>query len=245
MIFECLDTSSAVSISLTCRTLYTLCFPQELRLSTEEKEELLLLLERDTAHLYFCHYCIKLHRWSSRWGSSSSIFFDQVLCTRLLRRSTFATPFTCYIPYHHARLIINRHLYGPTYGLTLRNFEGNFQSQSILYRVKFHETTRLRIVDDRLLILTTRTMFQSGDDSCSLRDHVDGLGNWICKHLTISRGSSKNNYAPVQLPELAVGRNTPSHFVPCDTSFGSCSICLTDYDIEIYSRGRKGGGGLS
>jgi hypothetical protein len=242
MIVECLDTSSAVAVSLTCRSLYTLCFPHELRLRTAEKEELLLLLERDAAPLYYCHYCIKLHRWSPSWGTSrTSSVRDPVPCKRLLERSFVANPSTCFIHYHHARRMMNRNRYGPAHGLPLRKFESSVQYRSGLYGVMRQEAMHLRIVDDRLLVLVKRTFFHPDDDSRSLREYVDDSGRWICKHLTISRGSPSNRHAPLQLPELNVGENTSSHFVPCHTSFGSCPICLTDYDIEIHSDGKKGG----
>ncbi|KAF1966523.1 hypothetical protein BU23DRAFT_417492, partial [Bimuria novae-zelandiae CBS 107.79] len=73
----------------------------------------------------------------------------------------------------------------------------------------------------------------------SLRNYVYGLGRNTCPHLTMSRGS--RDYVPVQLPELKIGRAVPGYFAPCYASFGSCSVCLTDYDIDIvWDNGKSG-----
>lgn len=240
MIATYLTKPSVISLALTCRTLRSLCFPRRSRLNTAEKEELLLLLEKDIATLYFCHYCVKLHRWHTRWGKSISPWVEEDLpCKQHLLRNSLCLPLTCYIPYHHARLVMNRHFYGPTHGLPLHKFEKRVWLHCRSSRVTDSESLSARIVDDKLLVLSVKTMSHSRGDSKTLRDYVDSLGHTACRHLTLDKGSP--HYAPVQLPELAKDKTAPGHFAPCDQSFGSCTFCLTDYCIDISWRGRRKG----
>jgi hypothetical protein len=46
-----LDKPSIMSLALTCRTFFHLCFPRSSELSLPEREDFLLLLEKDVAHL--------------------------------------------------------------------------------------------------------------------------------------------------------------------------------------------------
>ncbi|KAF2451699.1 hypothetical protein P171DRAFT_347695 [Karstenula rhodostoma CBS 690.94] len=234
-----LDTPSAVSLSLTSRTMYTLCFSTMPHMDPKGKEELLLWLEKDNGTLYFCHYCTKIHQWNARWGDSNYLRNRGDLpCWEHARNGCICFPIICDITYHHARLIMNRHFYGSIHGLPLSTLRKHCRSYSPIFKVKYAETLQACISDDQLLALATRTISQSRTTARSLRHYIDSQGGWICNHLAINKG---NGYNIVQLPELTAGRNTPIHFAPCDTSFGSCPECFTDYDIDITWGGEKGG----
>ncbi|KAF1950756.1 hypothetical protein CC80DRAFT_554111 [Byssothecium circinans] len=237
MVATYLTNPSVISLALTCRTLHHLCFPGRSHLNTAETEELLLFLEKDIATLYFCHYCAKLHRWHTRWANSTFPWVKGLPCQESLKHCLFL-PYKCDIPYHHARLVMNRHFYGPSHGLPPHKLEKRicFTSSG---GVTDSESLRARIVDDKLLVLLVRTLYHSRGDSKTLRGYVDSRGNSACKHLTLRKGCP--DFAPLQLPELAKDKTTPDHFAPCDQSFGSCTFCLTDYCIDISWRGKKKG----
>lgn len=111
-----LDNSSTTSLALTCQTLYHICFPGDLLLYMVEKEELLLLLEKDVADLYFCHQCVKLHRWHRRWSKFIPPWYDEILpCKRSLENHLLRAG-SYHISYYHARLVMNRHFYGFGHG---------------------------------------------------------------------------------------------------------------------------------
>lgn len=236
MVTTYLTDPSVISLALTCRTLHSLCFPRHPRLNTAEKEELLLWLEKDTATLYFCHYCAKLHRWHTRWANSISE--EDLPCDKhLLFSSISFAPGD--ISYHHARLVMNRHFYGPSHGLPLHKLEKRIWLHSLRNTVTYSASLHARIVDDKLLVLSVRTMYHPRGDSGLLRDYIDCWATQACQHLTLGRGCP--NYAPKQLPELAKNKTTPGRFAPCEQSFGSCTFCPTDYCIDISWRGRKKG----
>jgi hypothetical protein len=58
------------TLALTCRALYGICFAKHKVLDVVDREELPLILEKDVTTLYFCHSCVKLHRWHGRWSRS-------------------------------------------------------------------------------------------------------------------------------------------------------------------------------
>jgi len=236
--------TSTTSLALTCRTLCSLCFPGHTRPSTAEKEELLLLLEKDIPNLYFCHYCVELHRWNQHWGKRCGqlLFMDveeDLPCKQHLSRDFVRLPHTCHIPYHHARLVMNRHFYGPAHGLPLQKFKDR---SSVYWRssgITDSESLLSRIVDDKLVVLAVKTLYHSRGDSKRLREFIESQGHAACRHLTLATGLPHG--APVQLPELAKNKTAPQYFAPCHLSLRSCTFCLTDYCIEISWRGERKG----
>jgi len=240
MVATYLTNPSVISLALTCRTLHTLCFPRSSHLNRAEKEELLVLPEKDMARQYFCHNCTKLYRWHTPWDSFLSTRIEVELpCEKPFERNYLLLPYACYIPYHHARLVMNRHFYGRTHGLPLHKLEDRVRMHSPSTRVTDSESLHARIVDDKLLVLSIKTMSHPRGDSKILRGCIDSLGNPVCKHLTLEGGAPDD--VPVQLPELAKDKTTPGRFAPCNQSFGSCPFCLTDYCIDISWNGRKQG----
>ncbi|KAF2797060.1 hypothetical protein K505DRAFT_236332 [Melanomma pulvis-pyrius CBS 109.77] len=235
MIATYLTKPSVISLALTCRTLCSLCFPRRPSLNTAEQEELLLLLEKDIASLYFCHYCVKLHRLHTRWSQSIFPWIEKDLPCQ-----DHFLP-TCFVPFRHARLIMDLHFYRPTNGLPLHKFEQLFWYHCRSNRITDSYFLSSRIVDDEILVLSVKTMFHSRGDSKMLRGYVDSLVHTheVCKHLTLNKGSPHDG--SVQLPELAKGKIAPGHFAPCNQSFGSCTFCPTDYCIDISWRGRRKG----
>jgi hypothetical protein len=160
MVAEHLTNPSVISLALTCPTLYSLCFPHDPCLSTNEKEELLLLLEKDIANLYFCHCCTKLHRWHTRWGnvflmkeicSLFSLAEENLPCKEHFECDEIFLPLICIIPYHYARLVMDRHLYGRTHGLPTRRCEMQTRMHCPSSKVGDSESLHTRIVRQQTL----------------------------------------------------------------------------------------------
>ena len=233
MIAERLDTPSRVSLALTCRFLRALCFPLNLELNKEEKQTLLLLLEKDTSKHYFCHFCNKLHAWNmKRSRPRPNFILEDSRCKPMIEGSRlFLDSSVCRMKYNYARLIMNRHFYGPEHGLPLRDFQRKRDRRSRECGISGTVTSSCRIVDDKLLILRVNNL---QGDRVGLSRYFRRYQEKFCIH--IYPEIEYRAYVPrVQLPELEVERKTKD-FVPCHQSFRSCSICLTDYSIEITRR---------
>lgn len=234
LIAERLDNVSVICLGLTCRGFYTLCFPKPPHLDTTEKEQLLLLLEKDVAGVYFCPICKKLHQWRAEWTAGVN---GDLPCQQRTETESWSS---VHFPYHIARLIMNRHLYGPAHGLHLSKIECRNHGLCSNHQVEVHETTQARIIDDKLLLMVTRTLSHTKGDSYMLRSHIDRAPGKICEHLTTGRGTGGNTF--IQLPELEVDRTTTDrHFAICDRIYRHCNFCLTDYCIDISCPDKRQG----
>lgn len=234
-----LNNASVASLALTCRTLYHIFSPKLPLLDLAEKEELLLLLEKDVAVFYFCHYCTKLHRWHKRWSKSLSPWYAGTMpCKRKLDNHLYHGPI-CHIPYYYARLVMNRHFYGSTHGPSPHQLRKQIHSYRNSDGIVMSGSQHARIVDDQLLVSSMRSTSHLKGDSVRLRSYIDSLGYKVCRHLSLSKGFP--GFYPLQLSELYRDGNTSRSFLPCDQSFGSCPLCLTDYSINISWEGKKKG----
>jgi hypothetical protein len=242
MITTHLNNSGMLSLALTCRTLHRLCFSDHERLDKADKEELLLLLEKDVASLYFCHYCTKLHPWHTRWTRSILPWYVECMPCKVNLDNHLFFPTNCHIPYYYARLVMNRHFYGPAHGPPVHQLEKRTRSDNYPDGVAVSVSQHARIVDDQLLVLTVISMSNSRGDSKSLRNRIDSLGQPVCPHLTLERGYP--GCTPVQLPELAKAQFTSNLFQRCTQTYGSCISCLTDYNIDIAWKGEQKGYGV-
>jgi hypothetical protein len=236
IIISHLNKHSITTLALTCTTLYSLCFPEQRLLDVAEKEELLQLLEKDVARLYFCHDCVKLHPWHRRWSRSMSPWYlERTPCKRNgLHLSN--SP----IPYFHARLVMNRHFYGPTHGPPIAYLEALFHSPGNFMEVVKSEVQHARIVDDQLLVLVVRSMYHQRGGVATLRSYIDRTVDAVCKHITEGKGREPRS-SPVQPPELVREEGTSRMFRPCEQALGSCTLCLTDYRVGISWKGEEKG----
>lgn len=83
-----------------------------------------MLLEKDTATVCFCHHCVKLHRWHTRWDSHISLGVKKNFPRRQYLVPDFPIPPpTRDFTYHYTRLVMNRYFYGPNHGITLHKIE--------------------------------------------------------------------------------------------------------------------------
>lgn len=232
---------SLLSFSLTCRTFHNLCFPESPNLNPTETQELLLLIEKDVAHLYFCHICVKLHRWTTCWlkyvflGGKESLSYEG----RCQFQLSICSPITCCIPYHRARLAMNRHLYGTAHGIPSSDVVSQYPDTDAWLGVKFRATWHARIVDDQLLVSSVITISSPSGNGHVTRKYVDQNRHYICPHLFTHISGERGPI--MRLPELAKNCSGPNYFEPCGQSVRSCLACRTDYCIDIFWGGRKKG----
>lgn len=234
-----LNITSRLCLALTCRTLFLVCFPKRLLLESTEKEELLLLLEKDVSSHYFCHCCAELHRWHGRWTRSINQWNLNCLPCEQGVPKTLLLPIIGRLQYYYARLLMNRHLYGPRHGPPLRSLE--YGNRSLRWPGGIVEVTSrcARIVDNQLLLLQTISLSHTKGDTALIRQHFNSLQRRVCAHMTTAPGNP--DYGPIGVPELAEPKRASSRFSPCSHGLGSCSICLTDYSVDITWRGDRRG----
>lgn len=236
LISDHLDTPSVHSLSLTCQGFYSVGFPRTRRkLEAEDKRELLTILERDAFSdgYYYCPRCVKLHTYSPRFGPQSE---DEGLhktqayvCGMRDRFTPTGNPYD--LGYHHVRLVMNSHFYGPEHGIPLKNI--CIQHEAPREKTTIHCSTAANIIHDELFLRRTYTFYISNADAHDLRQCTGHRDFRLCEHLPFFRNSSIYHQA---LPELMRRpRNTasPDEFVPCTNSPGSCGLCLLDYDVTI------------
>jgi hypothetical protein len=238
MITSHLEFPSTISLALTCRTLYSVCFPKSPPSNLAEKKELLGLLEKDAADSYVCHRCVKLHNWRkshSRWTRG---WHDKSLPCQRFPDDRLTTVRVGHIPYYYARLIMNRHFYGPAHGPRLKNLDK--------WRSSFHhpdgvvdtESRHARIVDDQLLISSTTTKSRLYANSDSLKQHIDEMKSIrVCKH-TLLAGSWPRY---TQLSKFVENADALSEARRCGWTLRSCNFCLTDYSVSMSWKGAKKG----
>jgi hypothetical protein len=226
-----LDAVSSTSLALTCRRLYTVCFPKRLVMQGSEKELLLLLLERDLPSFYFCYFCVKLHDWHGRWDITPWPSGRFRLCgPEMGRHIVDLEPH--FIAYPFARLVVNRHLYGPEHGPDLHHLNCQTKSKSEENGTVKHTPRSARIVGGQLLIYTTMSLSHCRGDSQLLRQYLNSWRPIVCVHLQLGRPNTLI-HGSVQLPELVHEEGASSRFTLCYNAQGSCVFCLTDYIIEV------------
>jgi len=241
MIAEHLNKTSLMCLALTCRTFFHLCFPRSPELTPPEKEEFLLLLEKDAPHLYFCHYCVELHRWRKWWFRSFNNFpepdlhlgtFCKQRQTPWFRESQYS------LPYHLARVVMNRHFYGAAHGVPVRKLEMRTVDYYSTSEERLQDTWHARIINDQLMLSSVYTIFNRQGDAKALREFIDSSGPGLCRHLCTK---SWAGYDVRRIPELTMGSSPPDYFASCTGSIKSCTVCMTDYCIDIDWHGRAKG----
>ncbi|KAL2134832.1 hypothetical protein VTI74DRAFT_10728 [Chaetomium olivicolor] len=220
---ECLTPPTAVALSLTCKALYNLFLPHlhttgRLPLNNKgAKAELCELLERDVSdEYYFCPICPSLHRYLPSDGPTSSDFAlnRKALSCRRCRWTLGDDRFT--LGLHHVRLALNRHLYGPSSGIPLENFEVSCLTHTY---PSWSERWSAKIVDDDLFLSSTRTL-SYGSGYMKLLDGFYASKYKLCEHTLL-------------LDVPAVRPRPPYGMEPCTDVLGHCRQCFTDWAVTI------------
>lgn len=235
-ILDYLPPASILSLALTCRYFhYRLCDQISSLQNRKVREEFLQMLERELAGRYFCYHCQKLHKrdriWSRRYmhhGISHGIYKSPCLGTFLTK-----TPFTMSstVGFNYARLVMNRHLFGPSHGYPLwildspekdREFDG----------ITVSWTRKARILDDELYFCSECTIKSDKRFIEPLREFLNMKSSIrLCHHVLVTKEFiDEFELAHTVLQMLRV----PIVADRIHTVALSCPQCLTDFSIGIW-----------
>lgn len=235
LILESLPPESAVVVALTCKLAYRAFFPAAIRrLDAQSLRDLLMLLEESVSrHLFFCHNCTQFHRFSSAWAPGVG---SKSLLEPPCRPST-AKFDKLYIGFHHVRLVMNAHFFGPGHGLGLRQLETTVPP----YWEGWETKSVARIVHHQLYLRITHRILLSQNRFNNWRALRSEYEKYICPHVTTHMSKPNPRYLsatlPTQIPELVPLADRYSCSVDniedCSNAPGSCSVCLTDFTTSI------------
>lgn len=171
---ECL-----AAFALTCRTLHCWYMPTPPQLSAPERNAILVWLEKDTPQLYICHLCAKLHTWghAPRYLHSAIPRYNQA-CHKQFGDSHLWPPHPSYcLIFSTARLVMNRHFYGPSHGPPLDAIEmdhlGEARDGRAWDGVMIKQWWRARVIDDQLYLKATMQVYHQRGSASALRRHFD------------------------------------------------------------------------
>ncbi|KAH8893276.1 hypothetical protein GQ53DRAFT_108026 [Thozetella sp. PMI_491] len=232
LILEYLPPESSIAVTLTCKLLFHSFFPiMKSRLDTQSLQNLLLLLEESVSQdLYFCHDCIRLHRFLSSWAPSK----DPLKPPCKPSTVDFGGR---EIGFYHVRLVINAHLFGPGHGLRLKQLE----TRILPYFHGWQTDSRARILQDQLFLQISHRLRLKQTPELIRIAVKSTYDHYVCPHITthLTRRDPRHLTAtlPTQIPQLAPLASRFSYeecsLDNCTDVPGSCSICLTDYTTSI------------
>jgi hypothetical protein len=225
------------AFALTCKTLHSILMPQAPVLGPLALDALLVLLEKDAGvgnKFYFCPICHRLHRFSMGWGPTTREHTMHEPEFRYRRMCYADTSFDLgcahySLGYHHARLVMNRHLYGTPCGLPLHNLQAvSMRAFTAPYGV---QDWSARVIDDELYLCAMHTMNGSSVPGHVLRSVIDrSYTYFICTHVQPS-----HDISALKKPR-ASSSEAGEPFPECQGVFGSCSWCLTEYQTTIEKK---------
>lgn len=221
---------SLVALSLTCKPLFYFIDKEAVKLCDQSRQHLMLLLEKDLGDSFFyCSFCRNLHRFPQPWDRKKLFHYSHYSdCKRHHYRNTFKpnNSSSYELSYTHARLVMNRHFYGPTKGLPLEGIAFPAIARNEPGEPFWQETPSAKIIDNELFLCITHSL---AGRAITLRDIIDRGRSGICQHLTRDRFST--------MPELLEPGEYESNelllFEDCRNGPGSCNVCLTDYITTV------------
>ncbi|KAK1834006.1 hypothetical protein QBC39DRAFT_301876 [Podospora conica] len=240
---EHLPATSAVSLSLTCRSLLALISRQAMTaLSTSllDRKTFLLLLKKDLGHseYYFCHTHCTLHTFSgSRYAvvSPTNKLSRDDCRRRHLVELCGCPPEICYL---HIRLARNRHFHGTPNGTPLDRYQLEPSSHAPPY---FKEEWSARVIYSHLYLSCKRTICGEGMTERELRRAFDKITHTICIHAATTKLVSRCVRALHAEASTPTWTEPEQHITPSQ-DLVSCSQCLTDYEPAIERRWMIAGG---
>lgn len=240
-----LSPASVSALSLTSKHLRAVLISnnridQSLKVNGAQRIEFLGLLERDIGQRFFlCTRCAVLRRFKSGCGPMQRhIRFWNCGCSHEEDTHVISPPYL--LSHHHVRLVINRHLYGPGYGLSLRNLEAGSVAPLIGGQAGWRQEWSARIINDELFLRVKHKIH--GHNEHSLRRIIDTGLYMICPHIRLQAGHPGQPVAlrppspgAFDADSLAISVTGPL-FTECEENHGSCTICLTDYTVNVRQR---------
>lgn len=253
MITSQLDKVSFTTLSLTGKAACAVFNPTKLfHLSYEERQIFLPLLEKDPRvgdHLWFCHFCSALHGFK-KWQGLHMMLEDletwRYLTCPIIMKHKKVDRLQWYRPpqsnlilgYHHARLFMNHHLYGPTCGLPVRGFalSRRFGMDGTL---NVEQSVRARIIDDRLIMRCTHTItpVESHSSAEHFRKALNSCRLSICNHVSINKPYEYRDPYPKLRPlEEIKTWGADGVFQAHREASNSCGSCPTDFETTIETK---------
>ncbi|KAK1768442.1 hypothetical protein QBC33DRAFT_377470 [Phialemonium atrogriseum] len=209
-----LDPISALALSLTCKDLFNMLFVKPLpRLENSDQEAFLLLLEKDVSRQrprYYCHACVRLHSFDpTREGPTTSDYGRALEYNDCRRSRAYLDGGEFTIGYHHARLIMNQHLYGAPQDLALSAFDityrpGDYPQQGLAlsafdithrpgdYLLRWGQQWSARIIDDELFLSATHTLRFDGTEG-DFRDMLDQRKYNVCAYVGTKKHADRRS----------------------------------------------------
>ncbi|RNJ57834.1 hypothetical protein D7B24_005475 [Verticillium nonalfalfae] len=182
-------------------------------------------LERDTGvgnHLYYCSFCIHLHKFDPYWGiinwqagprqAKQCRWWTKPRAINLKPHGwyVFITnlfPSAVRIHYYHGRLVMNRHRRGAPSGLPLERLQierltwtcmGVPQGGNVVRTAKMEP----QVISDELFLCITTTVTAANGGGCSLeklRAHVAALNLQVCGHEAMILKTPRHCISPTWL----------------------------------------------
>ncbi|KAI5864103.1 hypothetical protein GGS23DRAFT_562968 [Durotheca rogersii] len=193
-----LEPASAVALSLTCKDLKSLLFASSLqRLRLLDLEELLLLLERDSAApypKYYCYDCTRLHSFDPADRRPGIVLNPgATLQDTCGGRNTRFPGSRLMISYRHARLVMNQHFYGPQGGLPSSVFDVEYRAGC---SDPWTQKWSAMVVDDELFLSATHTLAFTGHD-LEFRTYLNQHTHQICVHVGTNKVIANHHWMDV------------------------------------------------
>lgn len=214
--------------------------------SKEEQIALLLWLEKDTPHLYFCHRCIKLHIWvrvEPPYGRGLACY-DQG-CKKPNGRWSVSKAYEVLygLDFHILQLVMNRHFYGEGHGPSLDVLSYTANRDQVTDRkskVVVDQTWRARIINHELYLEASIQVYQRDGLERQFLEYLstesDLTSCLVCDHIGLDPWASRRSVPAVQQHS----RHEP--FVPIADTLKSCRDCYTDYLFSVDWRRDDGSG---
>lgn len=239
LVLDHLPSESSAAFSLTCKLHYHSFFARAKRyLDDQSRQNLLLLLEPSLSRkLFYCHECIKLHRYSSYWNPGIQSY--GLSCSP--STTEFRKPFFLarQLRFHHVRLAMNAHLLGPGHGLDLARLALELQP---CWNQRWQADSTARIIHGEIFLGVNHRLFLQDEKPEVVQYSVSSIFNHnICSHITthlpMRNPFDLHAMQPMQLPQLwPLYNRYPDDDVTqdnCTDVAGSCPVCLTDFAVSV------------
>ncbi|KAI1474237.1 hypothetical protein F4774DRAFT_401322 [Daldinia eschscholtzii] len=165
------------------------------RLDRQGLENLLIRLEGGLSQdSFFCHNCTKSHRYSHSWAPGQLVKSHlEPPCKPDI--NSFES---LYISFHHARLALNAHLFGPGRGTRLDQFR--FTVSSI--DNGWVTSSAARVAQDQLFLRISHRLVL--DQSRSMNRHMLKMKykHYVYRHITTHRKYRISGYGPNTLRSM-------------------------------------------
>ncbi|KAK4444211.1 hypothetical protein QBC34DRAFT_309493 [Podospora aff. communis PSN243] len=233
---------SILAFALTCKDFYQSDLLQRMGMAAgsplrgQQLHAFLLLLEKDPSignQWYYCMECCVLHPFTPESDTRSpwSGIVDQMTPKFCLRSFRYK------LTYNHARLVMNRHLYGAPCGLSLDSLNvppTRVPSESTTESPEWEESWCAKVIDNELFLRATRTISSHDGNHRSLRRFLNSPGYWWCNFTILAMDRLFREPLFADRPPFPL-------FFECRDVRCSCRWCPTEWYTTIEWKESPGG----